>query len=269
MMNQLELLLVVINQNNHHFINKMNIRTPVVIANQSDHCDYFEQELDGKMVKMITTNTKGVGLNRNIGLIYSSAEILMFSDDDMVYYDDYEKIVVEEFANNSDADMIIFDIDYYNGEKKRSDVCNNEDKRLHLYNSLKYGTCSVAIRRKALLRANLSFSTLFGGGCIYSHGEDSIFITEAFKKRLNVYSSSKKIGKNINRGSSWFSGYHEKYFYDQGAMLACAFPKLKKLLQLYFIIRMRGMSQCDVYTMWKMMSKGIKNYNKLITFSEL
>jgi hypothetical protein len=51
---------------------------------------------------------------------------------------------------------------------------------------------------------------------------------------LHIYAYDYVLGKCAKDSSSWFSGYNEKYFYDRGALVACAFPKTKHLMKWYF-----------------------------------
>ena len=99
------------NQHDFSKIGEMNVHSDVVFANQSDYTAYEELEFDGHKAKMISTQTHGVGINRNLALTYASADICLFADDDVVYVDDVENKVVAEFDAHPDADVIIFHID--------------------------------------------------------------------------------------------------------------------------------------------------------------
>ena len=72
-------------------IKEMNIKSDVIFANQCDHTSYEELEFDGHTAKMISTATRGVGKNRNLALIYASADICLFADDDVTYDDGAEE----------------------------------------------------------------------------------------------------------------------------------------------------------------------------------
>ncbi|MDP4117859.1 MAG: hypothetical protein Q8873_01560 [Bacillota bacterium] len=59
---------------------------------------------------------------------------------------------------------------------------------------------------------------MFGGGAIYSSGEDTLFICDLLKKRLKVYVYSATIVAVQQGQSTWFSGYSNKYLFDEGAL---------------------------------------------------
>lgn len=262
-MKTLEVLCVTMYQNDFSKIEEMNISGNVVFANQTD-CNNYNEIIygdEGCTAKMISTNTHGVGKNRNIALLYSSADILLFADDDVTYFDGYEKKVLDMYEKYPEADLIIFSLDITkNGEVIRK--ISNKDKKLHFYEALKYGTCVCSIRRESLQKANLWFSTLFGGGTEFGHGEDTLFIMDAFRKSLKVYSSSYCLGTCSKDSSTCFTGYDEKYFFDQGVFYGCAFNCWAFLMSLQFCIRKYKRYKEDVTFLkaFRNMRNGIKHY---------
>ena len=228
----LQVLVAAMRQKDFSLVEKMNIRCEAVIANQSDCNKFSEIKTEYGEVAMITTDTRGVGLNRNIALLASKADILLLSDDDMEYNDDMPEKVVEAFKNNPEADVIIFSVDYIkNGEiTERRNVC----RRLHLWNTMRFGTCSVAVRRSSIINNNITFNQCFGGGCEFSAGEDSLFLKSCFDSGLKVFSDSYVLGRCCKDTSTWFNGYNEKYFYDKGVLVRKLFPKTAYLMALYF-----------------------------------
>ena len=103
-----EILCVTMNQVDFSKLTTMNVHSDIVYANQAGRNDYEEYSYNGHLARMITTNTKGVGINRNIALMYADATYCLFADDDVIYKDDVEEIVTSEFETHPDADVIIF-----------------------------------------------------------------------------------------------------------------------------------------------------------------
>ena len=240
----------------------MNLRCNAVIANQCDQWRYDVKEKDGTTVQMLSTHTVGVGTNRNLALQAAKADILLFADDDIVYYDSDLKGVIEAFHQLPDADVIFFAIDMTK-EGKVFDKRRNKVKRLHLWNALRYGACRMAVRREAIIKNRLSFSTLFGGGSLYCSGEDTVFIRDCFRAGLKLYSHDYVLGACAKDSSTWFEGYHEKYCFDRGALLACAFPKMKHLIKWHFIRKIKKRSELSFKTIVREINRGIKAYPDL------
>ncbi len=235
---------------------KMNLQSPAIIANQ---CEQWSME-ERDNVCMISTKTRGVGQNRNIALSMAQADILLFADDDMSYYDGVMEQVVEAFRQLPQADVLIFGMDMTKNdevyEKRRLSI-----KRCHLHNSLKYGACRIAIRRKAIEKANLRFSQEFGGGCRYGSGEDTLFLYQCFKSGLQVWSHSLVLGRCAKDTSTWFHGYDEKYFFDKGALFTALSPTWAMLFSLRFLWRHRKkFGAISLNEEFKAMQKGRKDY---------
>lgn len=265
---KLQVLVATMRQTDFSLVEKMNIQCDSIIANQHDGYSVDELITAHGTVKMISTPTRGVGLNRNIALMASEADILLFADDDIIYCDGALSSVKQAFDDLKEADAIIFSIDLTrNGEifEKR----HLHIKRMNFHNSLKYGTYVLAIRRSALLLKNIKFTHLFGGGCIYGSGEDSLFIRDCFKAGLKVYSHSCILGKCAKDSSSWFTGYNKKYLYDKGAWIACAFPKFKHLIKWYFVCKFSKMSQISFVKTLKIINKGIRGFKTLTTYDQI
>jgi glycosyltransferase involved in cell wall biosynthesis len=259
---KLELLVSTMNQKNTTIAKKMNISTDAIIVNQSDFFNYTEEKNGKNIVRMYTFNERGVGKSRNNALMRSDADICVLADDDMVYTEDYKIKILEEFKENPKADVIIFSVNIIdkNGERTRK----LKSKRVRFLNSFKYGAVRVAFKREKILKHNIHFSLLFGGGAKYGSGEDTVFITDCLKKGLKVYTSSKKIADVYNYQSSWFTGYNNKYFFDKGYLYGSIAPKLSFMLALQFLVRKYPIykNQVKFQDAYKNIMRGIKKFKK-------
>ena len=68
-------------------------------------------------------------------------------------------------------------------------------------------------------------------------GEETIWLSELMKKGFKIYSVDKKIGIAENQNSTWFTGFNEKYLYDQGAIFYKLAPKMYMILILQYLVR--------------------------------
>lgn len=263
-MSKVEVLVACMNQNDDNLYRQMNLHSDTILANQGNDFYYKEYlESDGNIVKLISTQDRGVGKNRNKALMFASGEYLLCADQDMIYADDYVEIVENAFQQCPKADIIVFNLEYLNrftqGRKPKKRL-----KKVHVWNCMRYGAARVAIRKNAIDKACLSFSVLYGGGAKYSSGEDSLFIREALRKGLKMYYCPKIIAQVKQEESSWFQGYTEKYYVDKGILIANAFPVLKKVLLYYFAFGLRKTSkEFGFRKICKLMKKGFKDFKKL------
>ncbi len=108
-----------------------------------------------------------------MAILRAEGDICLFADEDIVYEEGYAQAVSREFERNPKADMILFNITV---DKERRTYHITERKRVHWYNCGRYGAVSFAVKRSSLLKSGVTFSLLFGGGAMYSNGEDRLFL---------------------------------------------------------------------------------------------
>ena len=266
---KVQVLCATMHQKDFSKISEMNIKTDVVFANQADSVSYTEQRKNGFCAQMITTATRGVGINRNIALMSADADVCLIADDDMRYVDNYAEIVEKAFSALPDADAIIFNIDTIGADFGRRK--NTKIKRLHFYNCLNYGAARIALKNNVLKRENIYFSRLFGGGTIYSCGEDSIFIWNLIKKGFRLYAYPVKIAEVKQDTSTWFKGYNKKYLYDKGALFAALSKKFARAFCLQELARHKNIYKeagVSFFEAYRLMKDGIRGYKELREYKE-
>lgn len=239
-------------------VKKMNVQGNYIIGNQ---CDYNSVENREHGV-VVSTDMRGVGLNRNCIIERSSADICVLADDDMVFCDGYVSIVQSCFDKYADADMIIFN---FRSESEGRRV-TKKAKKIGLLNYMNYGAARIAFRRKRLMYRSVWFTTMFGGGTPHQCGEDSLFIRSCLRAGLKVIVVPEALASlSEERESTWFKGYNEKYFFDKGVFLGIAHPRVGKLFARYLVLRHKeysaqsGMSGRKIY---RCILRGIKSGKK-------
>ena len=264
-MRKVQVLCTTMHQKDFSLLKKMNINSDVVFANQSDETRYDELEFEGGIAKMITTSTRGVGINRNLTLMYANDDVCLLADDDLEYVDNYVDVVNKAFDECPDADAIVFNATPVGGDETRIENTsyNSTIKRVRFYNCLKYATHRICIKSDVVKMENIYFHRNFGGGAIYSAGEDTLFIWDLVKKGLKIYTYPATIATVHQETSSWFEGYNEKLLFDNGVLFRALSKRFAKLLCLQSLIRhpytykSTGLTFCQAYNLMK---KGIKAY---------
>lgn len=262
----LEVLVATMNQSDLTLVEEMNLQSDVILANQCEKNELKKRNFQGKNVTMVSTDTKGVGKNRNIALLYATGDILLFSDDDLRYVDGYTNIIFSEFEHYKDADAIIFSCNCIFQNKIISQK-KFEDGKLSILRAFRVATPRIAVRRSSIEKNNIHFSELFGGGCKYGSGEDSLFMLDLFRNKCKVYTSSNILFDCEEGNSTWFTGYNAKFFYDKGAWIACAFPRIKHMIKWYFVFRFLPMSEIKLWDIRKEINRGIRGFKELKSYS--
>lgn len=237
------LLISSLQNNTDELIKKMNIKSDAVIVNQCAEDGIEKSEFDFGKIIVINSKERGVGLSRNCCIDNSFGDIVLFGDDDIVYDDGYAKKVSQEFENHPEADMIMVNVSVC---EERRTYTNEGFKKLSRFNIGRFPAYSIAVKRDVLMRKNLRFSPLFGGGAKYSNGEDSLFLKEAFDKKVRMYASDVYVGKEIPRESTWFKGYTEKFFFDRGVLFAFLYGASAWIWRVRFILTKKEMFKGEI-----------------------
>ena len=233
---KVEVLVAALGQEPRRLAKEMILNSDALIINQCDRFSYDEWEDGGHRFRAFSFAERGVGLSRNSAMMRAEGDICLFSDQDIIYEAGYEKKVLEEFEKNPHADMLIFNIEV---EAQRRTYFNTGRRRVRIYNCGRYGAVSFAVRKEALLASGVTFSLLFGGGARYSNGEDSLFIMEFIRKGCRVYTAPVLIGREKPSESTWFSGYHEKFFFDRGVLYHYLYGKLAGMMAVRYLLAHR------------------------------
>ena len=241
----IQVLVAAMNQTDHSLLDKMNIKTDVIVGNQCSYDSIERFEYNGLRAMYLNFSERGVGLNRNNTLMRADGDICLFADDDMVYVDDYEIIVKSAFEKFRDADVIAFNLI----EKEPSRYIIKKTMKVGYLNYLRYGTARVAVRLSSVREKGIYFNQCFGGGTEHSHGEDNLFLTSCLRAGLKIYAVPKFIAElTEERASTWNSGYDSKYISDQGKLYRTISKRWWRLLCLQDAIR-RG--KRDYKMSWK------------------
>lgn len=259
----LQTLVAAVKQNMETIAEVMNLESDAIVINQCEENSYLEYQHKGSNIQCYSFKERGVGLSRNNALLRATADILLFSDEDIRYKDGYAELVISEFEKRPEADMLMFNFDVI---EERATYKIDHEHRITWLNCGRYPTYSVAVRREAIHKAGVTFSLLFGGGAPYSCGEDSLFIMDCIKKGLKAYAIPVTLGKEEPRPSTWFNGYNEKVFFDRGVLYVPLYGVLAKPLAIRWLLAHRSTFFKDnqEITNWKqaykLMKKGMKEY---------
>ena len=257
-MKNIQVLVATMNQADHFLIEKMNVKTKCIVANQCDRNSVEFFNYKGNEIAYYNFTERGVGLNRNNALMRANADICLFADDDMVYLDNYCDVVEKAFEENPQADVCIFNLV---GRDTGKDKIKKKH-RVYWYNYLRYGTARIAVRLSSIKKNGIFFNQCFGGGTEYCHGEDNLFLHSCLKNGLKIVAVPTYIASlTEERESSWNRGYNDKYLRDQGALYFLISRRWWRLLCLQDAIRHCQVYGRSIYKAYKLMRIGAKEFH--------
>lgn len=240
-MNKLQVLLSVLNMDSLDYIDSLKITGDAVVINQCDDTSeerIIRRSVNGsdQAVKYVKTRDRGLSKSRNMAIHEAEADICILCDNDVVYVDNYEELILAEFEKRPDADIIVFYI-----KRKEKPVPNYASERKMDYLSvLKIFSPEIAFRRERI--SDISFDEDFGAGSgKYIMGEENIFLYDALKKGKHIYYVPVKIAELKEVESTWFSDYDERFFLSRGANYAAMSAFWSHALILQFAIRKKSL----------------------------
>lgn len=204
-----EVLMSCMHQTDMQIIQHSNlVSVQTLVINQ---CDTEKDEmLSSDNHRMLNTSSRGLSVSRNLAIKNANADICLIADDDEIFSDNLEDIVLQGYELFPEADIIIYKLSNIHkklGEKAR---------KLKKYEVLRVASWQISFRTGSV-RNKVAFDALLGAGSGNGCGEENKFLLDAFSAGLKIYYVPLVIGKMIvNSESTWFHGYDEKYFYDRG-----------------------------------------------------
>ena len=256
---RLQMLISGMNLDTTHVAENMKLEADAIVINQTDSFGFEEYQYNNRNIRVYSFIEKGVGLSRNNALLRADGDIVLFSDEDIVYNEGYAKAVLDAFEANPDIDMIFFNFDV---AEDRQTYHIEKKGRIRSYNCGRYPTYSLAVRREVLHKKGITFSLLFGGGAKYSNGEDSLFIKQCIKSGMKALALPVTLGREVPRPSTWFNGYTDKFFFDRGVLYRALYGKMAKPFALRFLFAHRKVMLTDRKLMdtYKLMTQGMKEF---------
>lgn len=257
----LEVLISTMHQKDLSLFQMTNCKSNVLIINQTDYEGYTEEYINGYKVRMISTRQRGLSRSRNMALIHAEGDICLICDDSELLEDNHVDIILSAFKRNPLAHIIAFDLcrlDY------RSKVLRNHFKKegpAPRFSS--FQSPSLAFRRDDVLKKMVYFDIRLGAGSGFiSAGEEGAWQNTARKRGLKIYRCPSVIAKVEQKGSTWFTGYNEKYFYDLGANLHVNYPICQYVFMFYYLYRLRKDTTLSKMTQLRWLVAGMQGFDK-------
>lgn len=152
--------------------------------------------------KIVRSNSKGLSRNRNIALQNATDDIVLISDDDIVYTSEQLKRIIQIFEFNPTLDIVTFQhlpaMAQY--AKIYPECCfdlNHKKKGYYLT------SFELAFRLKSQQRVNVWFDERFGiGGSLFSTEEEGLFLHELLSKGLKGKFFAENLCKHIGGPTS-------------------------------------------------------------------
>lgn len=144
-------------------------------------CDLYLEKLN---IIIINTNEIGLSKARNLGLKYTSGDIVILSDDDCWYHKNSVKIIADFFIKHPELDILLTQIfdpvtkEFYKQYSGKSISISGFSKLLSR------SSIEIAFKKKDPV---IDFDILFGLGGKYVSGEETDYLIRALKQNKRIH----------------------------------------------------------------------------------
>lgn len=240
---KLELLLSCMNQRDLSIVQESHITGDVLIINQSDYTctEQLEMRQDKQKIRMITTTERGLSRSRNMAIKNAKRDICLLCDDDEMFVEGYEQIIINAFEQLPEADIIAFNI--FNKETR----LKPKIQKIGYLNSLKIASYQIAFRKKSIIDKNIWFDPFMGAGSGNGCGEENKFLLDCLRRGLKIFYYPIEVATVNSKSSTWFFGYDKKFFYQRGAATRHMMGAIGAVVYgIYYIIRKRNLYRTTI-----------------------
>lgn len=239
-------------------LKEKNIEKNVLIINQItdnsiQNYDVVDKE---ENITMLSFNEIGLSKSRNRGLEYSDADIILLTDDDVIYEKNCDDVIRCAFEKNKDADIITFQV-----KTPEGDLLKNYHKDSFKHNKrsvLKVSSIEMAIKKTSIDKYKIKYNEKFGLGAKYVSGEENIFLTDCIRKGMNVVYEPKII--NIHPKETSGSDLNLKAVYSKGALFYRLFGIKSMFINIAFIMKKKNILKDGLYKSMYSIYEGTFDY---------
>lgn len=265
--NSLEILIATMNQNSLLLLDKMfsnnwkNLK--ILIVNQTTPENLLNSDFEN--VRVINSFEKGLSKSRNLAIKNAVGDILLITDDDVIFKNDFEELIQKAYFENPNAAMIAFSTTNENGKlyKKYPKTVKANLNYFDLYNIM---SIEITLKKANFTNQRQEFDENFGLGSSFPIGEEGIFLSDLKKKKNQLIVVPEVIGSHsslstINKIKS------DNYYYNLGAIYTRNHKNrwwIWVLIKIAFDLKQNKIKIIQVITYLKCSIIGRKMYNNLI-----
>lgn len=245
---------------NNIFVNNNAHSNPILIINQTQNLNFSCPHSDN--INLINVNEIGLSKSRNLAIENAKADICLLADDDIVYENNFESIILNAFNLNPCADIITFKMNDFKGNsfKDYPIIKKHNKKSLSFVNSV-----VIAFRRNSIISNKVFFDENFGLGSTFQTADEYVFLRNALNLNLNIVFHNEVIlshpvdssGKDVASDRILFA--KGALFYKYYNILSF----LKLIHYLYLMFKFKYISLGQVINKYLIGVKGIIKYIKV------
>ena len=260
----IEILIATMNQTNFDFLEAMFLfsdykKFNILIVNQTTQNCLLQS--DNERIKVLNVFETGLAKSRNLALINATKKLLVFTDDDVVFQQKFDKKIIKAFNHYKNHDGFRFQ--YLNSQGNLAKKYPKEfQSKLTKFEILNTSSVELVFKRESLIKANMQFDENFGLGAKFFMGEEAIFVSDGIKNGLKMGFVPEKLLSHSQPSTGIKTAVSEIYFV-QSAVFYRIFGKMQLFwiaLKLFFDLKQQKIKFSEIGHLFKQAQKGKKAY---------
>ena len=245
---------------NNIFVNNNAHSNPILIINQTQNLNFSCPHSDN--INLINVNEIGLSKSRNLAIENAKADICLLADDDIVYENNFESIILNAFNLNPCADIITFKMNDFKGNsfKEYPIIKKHNKKSLSFVNSV-----VIAFRRNSIISNKVFFDENFGLGSTFQTADEYVFLRNALNLNLNiVFHNEVILSHPVDSSGKYVAS--DRILFAKGALFYKYYnilSLLKLIHYLYLMFKFKYISLGQVINKYLIGVKGIIKYIKV------
>ncbi len=227
-------------QNNYFQQLTTSEKLQLIVCNQKIN-DNEDLIFNKPFTQIINTKTKGISVNRNIGLEAAKNKNAwaIIADDDVSYVDGFQEIIQKSIAENPMTKLFRFKIfsdekAYKNYENDTFTLVRNSIKNRRKL--LTFSSIEIVFNTQIINNYQLKFNEDFGiGSGKYVGGEEILFLLEALQKKVQIQYIPQFLVQHPFESSG--KKYSEKLLQTFAILYKKVFGFWAKPFILYFVLK--------------------------------
>lgn len=242
------------------FVNCNFEELTILVVNQTTQNKLLESDYSN--VKVINSFEKGLSKSRNLGLRNATRNLLVLTDDDVVYKSNFVRDIIESF-NKFQSSAIQFRIENFAGELHKK-YPKSPKLNCNSFNCLNMMSIELVFEKDFLISNEIQFDENFGLGSTHVFGEENIILHDILKKNGLISFQPFTIAQHKNQTSTDILTNQEKYYHLGAFYYRIDKNKFLKNIhvKLVFDLKQKKVMFKETISLLKIAHKGKLNYAK-------
>lgn len=233
----------------------------ILIVNQTTEKHILKSTVS--TIRVINSFETGLTSSRNLALNNTIGDICLIADDDVEYFKDFDKIIINSFLQEPDASVITYKMKTFEGK----DFKLYKTQKKHTKQTVAtVNSVVIAFKIEKIKAFNISFNNYFGLGATFKTADEYIFLRDCLAVNLEIQFCNEyilaheAISSGQDAGSDTLIFARAALYYKYVGILGY----LKLCKYLYFLIRHKHFGWAQFLIKLKIGLKGIATYKKLL-----